>query len=74
MSYNLYKALRAIVPGARLVIGTVTLVETGRVTVELPDGSTMAAKGVATVGNKVYVKDGVIEGIAPSLTVVEIEI
>ena len=74
MSYNLYKALRALTPGARLMIGTVTVVEIGRVTVELPDGSIQVARGVASVGNRVYLRDGSTEGIAPSLSVVVIEI
>lgn len=74
MGYNLYRDLRNLLPGPRLVIGTVTVVETGRVTVELPDGSTLAALGSASVGAKVYVRDGSVEGVAPTLSVVEIEI
>ena len=31
-------------------------------------------RGAATVGNQVWVRDGVIEGDAPTLTLVEIEI
>lgn len=74
MGYNLYRDLRSLLPGPRLVIGTVTVVETGRVIVELPDGSRLAALGSATVGVMVYVRDGSVEGVAPTLSVVEIEI
>ena len=74
MGYNLYRDLRSLLPGPRLVIGTVTVVETGRVTVELPDGSTVVALGSASVGENVYVRDGAVEGVAPTLSVVEIEI
>lgn len=74
MSFNLYKRLRALFPGARLQVGTVTVVDGSKVTVELPDGATMTVRGSATVGSKVYVRDGAIDGPAPSLTTVEIEI
>lgn len=74
MSYNLYKRLRALFPGARLQVGTVLYTETGKVTVELPDASTITVRGSATVGSKVYVRDGAIEGPAPALSAVEIVI
>lgn len=74
MSFNLYKRLRALFPGARLQVGSVTAVDGAKVTVELPDGATMTVRGSATIGSKVYVRDGAIEGQAPSLATVEIEI
>lgn len=74
MSYNLYRRLRALFPGARLQVGTVLATETGKVTVELPDGAIMPARGSASIGATVYVRDGAIEGVAPSLTIEEIEI
>lgn len=74
MGYNLYRDLRSLLPGPRLVIGTVTVVDTGRVIVELPDGATQVAMGSATVGTKVYVRDGAVEGTAPTLSIIDIEI
>lgn len=74
MSYNLYKRLRALFPGPRLQIGTVTAVTGGSVTVALPDNSTTTAIGVAALGDKVYIRDGRVEGEAPVLPVVEIEV
>jgi len=74
MSFNLYKRLRALFPGARLQVGTVLYTETGKVTVELPDGATLVVRGTASVGSVVYVRDGAIDGPAPALTTAEIEI
>lgn len=74
MSFNLYKRLRNLFPGDPLLVGTVSEVQTGRVIVTLPDGSTTPARGEATIGQHVYVKGGAIEGLAPSLSVIEIEI
>lgn len=74
MSFNIYTRLRGIFPKARLLVGTVTAVDGDQVTVELPDGSTIGARGSAGIGARVYVRDGVIEGGAPALDVVEIEI
>lgn len=74
MTFNLYKRLRSLFPESRLQVGTVTAVETGRAIITLPDGSTTSARGIANIGDAVYVRDSVIEGEAPALTVVEIEI
>lgn len=74
MSFNLYTRLRGIFPQARLLVGTVVAIDSGQVTVELPDGATIAARGSASVGARVYVRDGVIEGAAPALSVIDIEI
>lgn len=74
MSYNPYKRLRNLFPEARLLVGTVTEAGTETATVELPDGTLMRVRGVATVGAQVYVRDGVIEGPAPDLIIVEIEV
>ncbi len=74
MSYNPYARLRNLFPEARLLVGTVTAADAEMATVELPDGTLMRVRGVATVGDQVYVRDGVIEGPAPDLTIVEIEV
>lgn len=74
MSFNPYKRLRNLFPEARLLVGTVTAADAEMATVELPDGTTIRVRGVATVGDQVYVRDGVIEGPAPALTIVEIEV
>jgi len=49
-------------------------VATGVVTVQLPGGGLIKARGTSTVGARVFVRDDVIEGAAPSLPVEIIEI
>ncbi len=74
MSFNPYKRLRDLFPSPRLQVGTVVAVGTDAVTIELPDGARTRARGEATVGTRVYVRDGVIEGLAPDLLIVTIEV
>ena len=74
MTSNLYKRLRRLFPDSRMQVGTVTAIETGKATITLPDGSAISARGTANIDDTVYVRDGVIEGEAPALAVVEIEI
>lgn len=74
MSVNPYKALLGLLPGRPLLVGEVLAVENGVATIEMPGGGTMQARGAATVGQQVYFRDGAIEGVAPSLSVIEIEV
>lgn len=74
MAYNLYQRLRAIIPSPRVQVGTVASVVPGRAIVTFPDGATLMVRGAAAHGDRVYVRDGVIEGPAPVLPVIEIEI
>lgn len=71
---NPYKLLKDLLPDPPLLIGEVMDFANGTAIVELPDGSTVQARGDTTVGAKVFVKDGAIEGVAPSLTVEIIEV
>ena len=72
---NLYQQFRALLPEAPLQGGTVIAVEAvGTVTVALPGGGLLKARGSAEVGQTVFVRDGVVESVAPSLPVVLIEI
>lgn len=74
MITNLWKRLRQLLPEAPLLVGEVVAVTSYGATIELPDGALIKARGVATVGEKVFVRDGRIEGTAPDLPVVLIEI
>ena len=71
---NLYSEFRALIPDAPLQVGTVTQVTGGVVTLQLPGGGLLKARGTAAVGQKVFVRDAVIEAIAPNLTLELIEI
>jgi hypothetical protein len=65
--HNLYEQFRQLMPEPPLQAGTVIGVATGVVTVQLPGGGLITARGTSTVGARVFVRDDVIEGAAPSL-------
>jgi len=73
--HNLYEQFRQLIPDPPLQAGTVVgVVGPGSVTVALPGGGLIRARGSAAIGQKVFVRDDVIEGVAPSLTLEIIEI
>lgn len=77
MSTNLYRALRDLLPEAPLQVATVTAVHaaTGESTVTWPGGSQQRVRGTGvTAGQRAFVRSGVIEGGAPSLTLEVIEV
>ena len=77
MSTNLYRALRELLPESPLQVATVTAVHTatGDSTITWPGGSQQRVRGVdVAVGLNVFVRDGVIEGAAPALTLEVIEV
>lgn len=74
MTSNLYKRLRNIIPEPRLLVGTVISVSATTARVQLPDDVIVQVRGDGAIGQNVYLRDGVIEGEAPALPVVVIEI
>lgn len=74
MLRNPFKVLQELVARPGALVGVVTAVSNGQVTVELPDGGLIMARGDATVGQVVYVRDGAVEGTAPSLPIVTIDV
>nr|WP_295941169.1 hypothetical protein [uncultured Acidovorax sp.] len=71
---NLYAEFRRLIPNAPLQVGTVVATFAGGVTVALQGGGTLRVRGAAAVDDRVFVRDGVIESLAPDLTLVEIEV
>lgn len=71
---NIYRQFLDLIPARPLQVGTVTAVSGDTCTVELPGGGLLQARGTAAVADQVFVRDGVIEGQAPALTLVVIEI
>lgn len=71
---NLYAEFRRLVPTSPLQVGTVTAYAAGVATVQLPGGSTLQARGQATIGQTIYVRDSLIEGPAPQLPIEPIEL
>lgn len=71
---NLYRVFKDLIPDAPLLVGTVLALRLDGCLISFPDGSHITARGTATLAQKVFVRDGVIEGPAPDLTVVSIDI
>ena len=71
---NPFKRLLNLLPQRPLQVGDVLSVGGGVARVELPGGGVIVARGEAAIGQRVFVRDGAIEGTAPSLTIVEIEV
>lgn len=75
--HNLYEQFRQLIPDPPLQAGTVIDVGSGVVTVQLPGGGRIKARAnpsSAAIGQKVFVRDDAVEGIAPNLTLEIIEI
>lgn len=71
---NLFEAFRELVPDAPLLVGEVIQTAPGGAVVQLPGGGIVTARGTATPGQRVFVRDGLIEGLAPALPVEVIEV
>ena len=71
---NPYRALLALLPTAPLQVGDVVTVTAGVATLRLPGGGIAQARGAASVGARVFFRDGAIEGAAPALPIEIIEI
>lgn len=71
---NLFKQFIGLLPHRPLQIGDVIAVDAGIATVELPGGGLVRARGEAQVSDRVFVRDGVIEGPAPALPVEFIDV
>lgn len=71
---NPYKSLLGLLPQRPLQVCAVQSVDAGVAIVELPGGGVIRARGDATVGQRVFVRDGAIEGPAPTLPVELIDV
>lgn len=71
---NPFAQFKSMLAQGPLQVGQVTAWQDGIATVELPGGARLQARGQATVGQRVFVRDGAIEGPAAELPVVEGEV
>lgn len=71
---NLFKQFLGLLPPRPLEVGTVISTAGGMATIELPGGGILQARGDASAGQRVFVRDGLIEGLAPGLTHIEGEV
>lgn len=74
MSANLFVLFRKLLPSYPLQVGEVVARDGDTATVELPGGGRLTARGSGSVGTKVFVRNGAIEGAAPSLTIETIDV
>jgi hypothetical protein len=71
---NPFVALRGLLAGPGLQVGEVTAGAGSSWQVQLPGGGLITARGTAAVGQKVFVRGGVIESQAPAMPVVMVEV
>jgi len=71
---NPFKRLLNLLPQRPRQVGDAVAAGGGVCSIQLPGGGVITARGAATVGDHVFVRDGVIEGEAPTLGFVEIEV
>lgn len=72
--HNFYEQFKQLLSDPPLQVGMVTEDGIGVVTVMLPGGGLIRARGSPALGQKVFVRNGVIEAIAPNLLLEVIEI
>lgn len=71
---NLYKQFLDLQPPKPLEVGTVLFISNGIANIEMPGGGVLQARGQAAQGQRVFVRDGLIEGEAPTLTYTDGEV
>ena len=74
MPSNPYTRFLALLPPKPQLVGTVSAVSGSVATVTLDGGGQLQARGQVTVGDRVFVRDGLIEGEAPALTYISAEV
>ncbi|MCB1890362.1 MAG: hypothetical protein KDH20_22340 [Rhodocyclaceae bacterium] len=74
MTAGLIRELQTVLGSQPLLAGTVTSVQSDGVVVTLPGGAAIRARGSASVNDVVFVRGGVIEGPAPALAPVTIDV
>ena len=70
---NAYREFMALMPDQPLEVGEITSIAGGVAIITLPGGGVIQARGTATVGQRVFVRNGAIEGEASTLTYVSSE-
>lgn len=71
---NPFVVLQELLAGPSLQVATVVSSSAGVTVVELPGGGTLQVRGDGTSGDNVFIRGDLIEGPAPALTVVTIDV
>lgn len=74
MSTNLFTRFQKLLRQPPLRVGDVIAYDDGVARIAEAGGGHVSARGEVTVGDRVFFRDGVIEGPAPDLTVEIIEV
>lgn len=75
MQTNIFRALRELLPQPALQVATATATHPdGTTTVQYPGGASQRLRGTATEGQNVFVQAGAIQGPAPSLPLINIDV
>lgn len=77
MSTNLFRTLRSLLPEPPLLVATVVSVNAGAGTslVQFSGGGNQTVRGTdVAAGQKAFVRNGLVEGPAPALPLVTIEV
>lgn len=74
MSSNPYARFLALLPPKPWMVATVSAVDGDVARLTLDGGGQLQARGQVAVGDRVFVRDGVIEGEAPNLTYISAEV
>ena len=69
---NPWSRLQALSPSPPLLVGQVVSVGGDQATIRLTGGGIITARGIAAVNDWVYVRNGIMEGLAPALSAVDI--
>lgn len=71
---NLFKRFSDLTGRPLRTVGTCVAADFGECTIQYPGGSLVRVKGAGTVGQRYFVLDGKLDGDAPALTSLEIEV
>ena len=71
---NLFARFKRLLGEPPLMVGEIADIDDGTATVVLPGGGLLKARGSGAVGDKVFVRNGIIESAAPNLLVELIEV
>lgn len=72
---NLWRRFQQLAnPPTLITVGTCVSADFGYCTIEFPGGSSQRVQGAGTVGTHYYIREGRLDGEAPALSVITIEI
>lgn len=71
---NLFKRFSSLAGRSLRTVGTCVAADFGEATIQYPGGNVVRVKGAGEVGKSYFVLEGRLDGEAPSLTSLEIEV